>query len=318
MRAAFSAILEGQATVAQIAGFAIALRMKGETETELAAAAEEMRARCVRVVAPAGVVLDTCGTGGDAAGLFNVSTAVAFVVAGAGVVVAKHGNRAISSRAGSADVLEALGVPADLTPTEHERRLTDDGLTFLFAPAHHPALRHAAAARRELGVRTFFNLLGPLANPAYATHQLVGLYDPAKLEVYARVLSRLGVRRAFVVHGSGLDEIAPTGATRVAELGPNGVATHEWTPADFGLPEHPVAELAGGDAADNARILEGVLAGEVGPARDMTLLNAAAALLAAEVANDRRTAVELAKASIDSGAAKDKLARLRRPPDRAP
>jgi anthranilate phosphoribosyltransferase len=316
MRAAFSAILGGEATAAQIAGFAIALRMKGETETELAAAAEEMRARCVRVLAPAGVVLDTCGTGGDSAGLFNVSTAVAFVVAGAGVTVAKHGNRAISSRAGSADVLEALGVPADLSPAEHERQLVEHGLTFLFAPAHHPALRHAAAARRELGVRTIFNLLGPLANPAFATHQLVGLYDPARLEAYARVLGRLGTRRALVVHGGGLDEVAPSGPTLVAELGADGVRMTEVTPADFGVPEHPASALAGGDPADNARLLEALLDGVPGPVRDMTILNAAAALLAAEVTSDRREAAERAADSLDSGAARAKLVALRRRPDR--
>jgi len=313
MHGAFSAILAGEATAAQIAGFAVALRMKGETEAELAVAAEEMRARCVRVLAPPGVVLDTCGTGGDSAGLFNVSTAVAFVVAGAGVMVAKHGNRAISSRAGSADVLEALGVSVDLEPAEHERRLAEHGLTFLFAPAHHPALRHAAAARRELGVRTFFNLLGPLANPAFATHQLVGLYDPARLETYARVLGRLGTRRAFVVHGGGLDEIAPAGPTRVAALGADGVTMQELCPGDFGLPEHATSELVGGDASDNARILEDVLAGSPGPARDMTLLNAAAALLVAEVTDDRRVAVALAATSIDSGAARAKLEALRQP-----
>lgn len=314
MREAFSAILGGEATAAQIAGLAVALRMKGETETELAAAAEEMRARCVRVTAPAGVVLDTCGTGGDSAGLFNVSTAVAFVVAGAGVTVAKHGNRAISSRAGSADVLEALGVPADLSPAAHERQLVEHGLTFLFAPAHHPALRHAAAARRELGLRTFFNLLGPLANPAFATHQLVGLFDPLRLETYARVLGKLGTRRALVVHGGGLDELAPSGPTRVAELGPDGVRMSEVTPADFGLPEHPASALRGGDAADNARLLEALLDGAPGPVRDMTVLNAAAALLAAEVTTDRRQAAERAAASLDSGAARAKLVALRTRP----
>lgn len=313
MRAAFGQILAGEATVAQIAGFAIALRMKGETETELVAAAEEMRARCVRVRALAEVVLDTCGTGGDGAGLFNVSTAVAFVAAGAGVTVAKHGNRAISSRSGSADVLEALGIPTDLAPDQHESSLDRHGLTFLFAPAHHPALRHAAAARRELGVRTFFNLLGPLANPAFATHQLVGLYDPGRLEIYARVLGRLGVRRALVVNGGGLDELAPSGPTDVAELLDGRVHRRRLSPADFGLPEHPRSALAGGDAAHNARILEDVLGGAPGPARDMTILNAAAALLAADVSTDPREAAARAAASLDSGAARAKLDALRRP-----
>ncbi|MBI2893756.1 MAG: anthranilate phosphoribosyltransferase [Deltaproteobacteria bacterium] len=311
MREAFGEILEGRATAAQIAAFAVALRMKGESEEELAAAAEEMRARCVRVRSPAPVVLDTCGTGGDGAGTFNVSTAAAFVVAASGVVVAKHGNRAVSSKAGSADVLEALGVRVDLQPADQEALLCEIGIAFLFAPAHHPALRHAAAARKELGVRTFFNLLGPLASPAFATHQLLGLYDPARLAQIARVLGRLGTRRAMVVHGGGLDEVAPSGPTRVAELDGGSVRETELSPRDFGIAEHPIGEIAGGDASTNARIIEDVLAGQPGPHRDMTILNAAAALMAAEVTQEPREAARRAAEAIDSGAATAKLAALR-------
>lgn len=311
MKAVFGEILEGKLTSAQVAAFAVALRMKGESEEELAAAAEEMRARCVRVRATAPVVLDTCGTGGDASGTFNVSTAAALVVSAAGVVVAKHGNRAVSSRAGSADVLLALGVRIDRGPAELEALLGEIGIAFLFAPAHHPALRHAAAARKELGTRTLFNLLGPLASPAFATHQLLGLYDPARLRQMARVLARLGTRRALVVHGGGLDEVAPHGPTRVAELDGGSVRETLLCPADFDVDEHSIAEISGGDAATNARIIEGVLDGQPGPHRDMTVLNSAAALLAADVTRDPRAAAEKARAAIDSGAARAKLEELR-------
>lgn len=311
MKTVFGEILDGKMTSAQVAGFAVALRMKGESEEELAAAAEQMRARCVRVRATAPVVLDTCGTGGDGAGTFNVSTVAALVVSAAGVVVAKHGNRAVSSRAGSADVLEALGVRIDREAAELEALLAEIGIAFLFAPAHHPALRHAAAARRELGIRTFFNLLGPLASPAFATHQLLGLYDPTRLAQMARVLARLGTKRAIVVHGGGLDEVAPNGPTRVAELDGGSVRETVVCPADFDVEEHASSEIAGADAATNARIIERVLEGQPGPHRDMTILNAAAALMAADVTRDPREAARRARAAIDSGAAQAKLAALR-------
>lgn len=310
MQAAMDAILEGEATAAQIAGLAIALRMRGETAEELAAAAGAMR---LRVVAPAlrsasegeGVLLDTCGTGGDGAGTFNVSTACAIVVAACGVKVAKHGNRAVSSRAGSADVLEALGVRIDPDASVVAAQIRDLGIGFLFAPAFHAALRHAAIARRELGVRTFFNLLGPLANPAGATHQLVGVYDPARLRTIAEVLGLLGVQSAWVVHGwGGLDEISPAGATSVARLEGGEVHETELEPADFGMESVPLEGLAGGDGPQNARLLRAVLDGERGPRRSAVVINAAAALVIARAERDCRAARERAEAAIDSGAAR--------------
>ncbi len=305
MGAAMDAILAGEASPAQIAGLAIALRMRGETSTEIVAAARALR----RAATPLAVsdrtrLLDTCGTGGDGLGTFNVSTVVAIVAAAAGAKVAKHGNRAISSRAGSADVLEALGVRIDLPPERAAEVLREVGITFLFAPAHHAALRHAAVARRELGVRTFFNLLGPLANPARATHQLLGVYDPARLRSVAEVLAQLGVARAAVVHGEGgLDELAPTGTTRVAFLDRGEIVESSWTPADFGLDEVPVSTLLGGDAQENAAIARAVLAGEPGPRRSMICLNAGAALFVAELAASPREGAELAARTLDSGAA---------------
>ncbi|AKF07148.1 anthranilate phosphoribosyltransferase [Sandaracinus amylolyticus] len=305
MESAMDAILAGEATPAQIAGLAIALRMRGESPTELAAAARAMRRR---VVPPSieidGVLLDTCGTGGDGAGTFNVSTTCAVVVAACGVRVAKHGNRAVSSRAGSADVLEALGVRVDASPEVVARHVRELGIGFLFAPAYHAALRHAAGVRRELGVRTFFNLLGPLANPASATHQLVGVYDAARVRTMAEVLGLLGVRAAWVVHGhGGLDEIAPEGATRVARLEDGRVVEDEIVPRDFGLEDAPIAGLSGGDAHDNARLVRAVLSGERGARRSAVVINAAAALIVAGAERDRRAARERVEAAIDSGAA---------------
>ena len=267
MEAAMDSILAGEATPAQIAGLAIALRMRGETTAELAAAARAMRRR---VAAPdlgtSGVLLDTCGTGGDGAGTFNVSTTCALVVAACGVRVAKHGNRAVSSRSGSADVLEALGIRVDAPHPEVVRHLRELGIAFFFAPAYHAALKHAASARRELGVRTFFNLLGPLVNPARATHQLLGVYDPARLRTVAEVLALLGLEGAWVVHGhGGLDEISPSGATRVARLHAGRVVEEELVPSDFGLDSVPQDGIAGGDATHNALLLRSVLGGERGP-----------------------------------------------------
>ncbi len=308
MRAAMETILEGAATPVEIAGFAMALRVRGETAEEIGAAARVMRDRCVRVDAGASIVLDTCGTGGDSAGTWNLSTVAAIVAAACGIVVAKHGNRALSSKAGSADVLEALGVDVTAPPERAQRCLREVGIAFLFAPAHHPALRHAAVARKELGVRTFFNLLGPLANPAFATHQLVGIYDPARLLMYAEVLRGLGTKRAIVVHGhGGLDEVSPTGPTRAVDLRDGRITETELRPEDFGLRPVGTEALRGGDAAENAAILRAVLNGESGPRRDAAVLSSAAALVAAEVTDDRREAAERAATAIDSGAARRKL-----------
>ncbi len=305
-------IMAGEATPSQVGAFATALRMKGETVEELAAAAARVRAHAVPLgkvrVAP---LLDTCGTGGDGAGTFNISTTAAFVVAGAGVPVAKHGNRAVSSRAGSADVLEALGVSLEQEPERARACLEDLGICFLFAPSYHGALRHAAAARREIGLRTFFNLLGPLANPAGAPRQLLGVYAEELTETLARVLGRLGCERAWVVWGEGgLDEITTAGRTRVAEIAAGEVRGFDLDPGTFGLPRCRTADLGGGDAQENAQILREVLSGREGPRRDVVLANAAAALLVAGRARDLKQGVDRAAASIDSGAALEKLESL--------
>lgn len=310
MERAMDAILEGHATDAQIAGLAVALRMRGETAIEISAAARAMR-RKMRAIDPIGsdILVDTCGTGGDGASTFNVSTASALVVAACGLKVAKHGNRAVSSRAGSADVLEALGVALEPSTAVVARQIREIGMGFLFAPAFHGALRHAARARRELGSRTFFNLLGPLANPANATHQLVGVYDPALIGMMAEVLGLLGLEGAWVVHGyGGLDEISPSGPTHVARLRNGKIDEFEVTPSDFGLESVPMDGMKGGDAAKNARLLQAVLDGESGVRRVATVLNAAAALVMTGVFDDLRAARERAEAAIDSGAARRLLA----------
>ena len=317
MDGAMELILAGGATAAQIAALAIALRMKGETASELATAARALRRHATKVAAPEGVLLDTCGTGGDGAGTINVSTLAAVVVAACGVRVAKHGNRAVSSQCGSADVLERLGVRTDVAPAQLGRLIAEVGLAFLFAPAHHPALRFAAPVRRELGVRTFFNLLGPLANPAGATHQLLGVYDRARVRQLAEVLALLGTRSAWVVSGSGprgvgvLDEISPFGPTHVAALGEDGsVREYELTPAAFGFELAPSEALGGGDAAHNAALARRILDGEALPARSAVLLNAAAALVVAgAVATPREGALRAAQA-LDTGAARAKLAEV--------
>ena len=310
MEGAMRAVLAGDASPAQIAALAVALRMKGETVVEIAAAAQVMRERCETVrVGRRGPVLDTCGTGGDGRGTFNISTVSAIVVAACGVTVAKHGNRAVSSRAGSADVLEALGLRIDLPASRVTEVVEEVGIGFLFAPAHHGALRHAAPVRRELGVRTFFNLLGPLANPARATHQLVGVYDPQRVVQMAEVLGRLGVEGAWVVHGDGgLDEVSPWGRTFAAVFADGAVSTRELTPADFGLEAVEPASIVGGDAQENASIAERILAGAPGPERTAVLLNAGAALCVAGVAAEPRAGAERAAEAIDSGAAAEKLA----------
>jgi anthranilate phosphoribosyltransferase len=279
MAAAIGRIMDGEATPAQIGAFLVALRMKGETVDEVVGAARAMRARAQRLRVPDGVVVDTCGTGGDGRGTINISTLAAIVVAAAGVRVAKHGNRALSSKAGSADLLEALGVQVAAPVEVVERCLEEVGIGFLFAPAFHGATRHASAPRREIGVRTLFNLLGPLTNPAGARHQVIGLYDQKWIEPIARALGQLGSLRVMVVHGGGMDEIAPAGETEVAELKDGEVRCYRLTPRDFGLDEEDPAGLAGGDVQENAAIARALLGGDKqGAARSAVVMAAAAAL----------------------------------------
>jgi anthranilate phosphoribosyltransferase len=303
-------ILSGQASTAQIAAFLVALRMKGETAGELIGFARAMRARASQVPSDlaGGPLLDTCGTGGDARGTFNISTIAAFVVAGAGVRVAKHGNRSISSRCGSADVLERLGVRVAVEPEQAARAIREVGIGFLFAPAFHPATRHAHAARLELKMRTIFNLLGPLTNPAGATAQLAGAPSEHAAGLIAEALAALGLERGFVVHGSdGLDEITITGPTLAYEIAKGQVTRRTLTPADFGVTPAPIEELQGGDPDENCEIARAILAGARGPKRDVVLVNAAAALVVAGRAAGFADGMTIAAESIDSGAARRKL-----------
>jgi anthranilate phosphoribosyltransferase len=303
-------IADGGATPAQVGAFLAALRLKGETVDEITGAAEVMRARVDRVRVDRDVFVDTCGTGGDGRNTFNISTGAAFAVAGAGVTVAKHGNRAVSSRSGSADVLAALGVDVDAPKDVVERCIAEVGIGFLFAPRLHPAFKAVAGIRRELGVRTMFNLLGPLANPAGARHQVMGVYEPRWVPIIGGVLAALGAAHAFVVHGEGLDEIAVTGMTHVCEVKGGGVERYAMVPEDIGLKRHAEAEIAGGDAERNASILRDVLSGQKGGPRDAVLANAAAGLVCAGAAKDLTDGVAIAARSIDRGAAAEKLARL--------
>jgi anthranilate phosphoribosyltransferase len=304
--AAMTQIMEGQATPAQIGAFLAALRMKGESVGEIAGGARAMRRSAVPV-RPRRVdrLVDTCGTGGDRAGTFNVSTTAAFVVAGAGQPVAKHGNRSVSSKSGSADVLEALGVNLELTPDEIAACIDEVGIGFLFAPRLHPAMKHAIGPRRELGVRTIFNMLGPLTNPAGATAQVIGVYDPDLTEPIARVLAALGSETAFVVHGAGrIDELTTIGANQVSELRNGQVRTYLLDPAELGFNRAYTSDLRGGNAQENAVITREVLAGvDHGARRDAVVLNAAAALVAGGRALSFREGIEQANQSIDSGAA---------------
>jgi anthranilate phosphoribosyltransferase len=310
MAAAMSEIADGGATPAQVGAFLVALRLKGETVDEIAGAAQVMRERVDRVKVTRDVFVDTCGTGGDNQNTFNISTAAAFAVAGAGVCVAKHGNRAVSSKSGSADVLAALGVDVDASKDVVERCIAELGIGFLFAPRLHPAFKAVAGIRRELGVRSVFNLLGPLANPAGARHQVMGVYEPRWVPVIGGVLAALGAEHAFVVHGEGLDEVAVTGMTHVCEVNQGRVERFSMVPEDLGLPRWDRAAIAGGDAEVNARVLRDVLGGQKGGPRDAVLANAAPALVAAGAAPDLRAGVKLAARSIDSGQAQEKLARL--------
>jgi anthranilate phosphoribosyltransferase len=310
MSLVMSEIADGAATPAQVGAFLAALRLKGESVDEIAGAAEVMRARAERVHVAAKIFVDTCGTGGDNRNTFNISTTAAFVVAGAGVTVAKHGNRAVSSRSGSADVLSALGVDVDAPTAAVERAIAEVGIGFLFAPRLHPAFKAVAGIRRELGVRTVFNLLGPLANPAGARHQVMGVYEPRWVPVIGGVLAVLGAVHAFVVHGDGLDEISVTGMTHVAEVKDGAVERYCVVPEDLGLPRHAESEIAGGDATRNAQIARDVLGGQRGGPRDAVLANAAAALVSAGAADDLTSGVRLAAEAIDRGAAAEKLRRL--------
>jgi anthranilate phosphoribosyltransferase len=328
--AVMTEVLAGRCTDAQIAALLVALHMKGETVEEIVGFAEAIRAAAVPIELHAGSVLDasgtgrdalsnslsdslidTCGTGGDASGTFNISTATAFVVAGAGVRVAKHGNRSVTSKCGSADVMEALGVNIQLPAARIAACLEQVGIAFLFAPAVHSAMKHVQTARRELRLRTVFNLLGPLTNPARATCQVVGVYSADLVEKLAEALSILGLRRALVVHGSdGLDEITITGTTRVAEVRDGQVHSYEVTPEEFGLQRATLEDICGGDAAFNATLIREVLSGKKSARRDVVLLNAAAALVAAGRADHLRDAVPLAADAIDSGTALAKLQEL--------
>ncbi len=310
---AMEEILRGEATPAQIGALLVALRMKGETVEEIAAAARVMREHATRIHAQDPRVVDTCGTGGDGAQTFNISTAAAIVAAGAGVTVAKHGNRSVSSRCGSADVLEALGVKLDLAPESVERCLNTVGMAFLFAPRFHPAMKHAAGPRKELGIRTVFNLLGPLSNPAGATAQVLGVFDKKWVEPLARVLADLGVQRGFVVHGEdGLDEITLAGPTLAAEIR-EGAVVHlaMIQPQELGFSPCRAEDLRGGTVEENARILREILEGKLrGAKRDVVLLNASAAIVAGGKAKDLSEGIEKARQAIDSGAALGKLKTL--------
>ncbi len=305
--AAFEIIMSGDASPVQIASFLTALAVRGETVEELTGAAKIMRAKALPIAAPPGAV-DTCGTGGDASGTYNISTAVAIVTAACGVPVAKHGNRKASSKSGTADALEALGVNLDATPDIVERALTEANIGFLFAQKHHSAMKHVAPVRGELGIRTIFNLIGPLSNPAGAKHQLLGVFSAAWVEPMARALKELGSESAWVVHGSdGLDELTVTGPSRVAQLKDGNVTTFEISPADAGLPIHAAEDLKGGDPDHNAAALRAVLEGEPGAYRDIVLLNTAAALIVAGKATDLKDGAAQAAQAIDSGAAKATL-----------
>ena len=320
-RLVMTEVLSGQASDAQIAALLVALHMKGETVDEIVGFAEAIRGAAASIYfnsetldvsgTEREALVDTCGTGGDASGTFNISTATALTVAGAGVRVAKHGNRGVTSKCGSADVVEALGVNITLPPSRMAECLNQVGIAFLFAPAMHSAMKYVQPARRELRLRTVFNLLGPLTNPAQATAQVVGVYEEALVEKLAQALNLLGLRRALVVHGlDGLDEITISGPTKVAEVREGWVTTYQITPEQFGLHRAPLSEISGGDTKANAEIIREILDGKKSARRDVVLLNASAALVAAGKANSIGEAIPFATDSIDSGKAKAKLAGL--------
>jgi anthranilate phosphoribosyltransferase len=306
-------VMEGRANTAALGALLSALVMKGERPSEIVGFARTMREHAVRLSAPAGEVFDTCGTGGDRSGTFNISTTAAIVVAACGVTVAKHGNRSVSSQCGSADVFEALGVNIAATPAVVERTLRETGIAFFFAPTFHPSMRHAGPTRRDLGIRTAFNLLGPLTNPAGAMRQLVGVPRPELTELLARALMMLGSTRAWVVHGAdGIDEISTTGYTKVSECRAGSVNTFYVHPADFGMAKSDPAALKGGDAAANAAIVREILSGARGPRRDVVLLNAGVALFISggHRVDTVKEGIAVAAAAIDSGAAQQRLERM--------
>ncbi|WP_320415604.1 anthranilate phosphoribosyltransferase [Candidatus Contubernalis alkalaceticus] len=310
---AMDIIMSGEATDAQIASLLTALRMKGETIEEITGFARVMREKVTPVKVNRPGLVDTCGTGGDQAGTFNISTTAAFVAAGAGLPVAKHGNRSVSSRCGSADVLEALGVNLELSSQQVAQAIEQVGIGFLFAPKLHLAMKYAIGPRREIGIRTVFNLLGPLTNPAGAKRQVMGVYDPALTEMLARVLLNLGAEHALVVHGlEGLDEISICGPTRVSEVKEGKVATYSIDPVDLGFPKAEFAQMGGGTPRENAEITLSILRGEKGPRRDVVVLNAAAVLMSGGLAGDFPSSIELAQKVLDSGSAYEKLEELRK------
>lgn len=309
----FEIIMSGRATDAQIAGFLIALRMKGETVDEITGAALIMRAKASSIHPKvSGLIVDTCGTGGDKKNTFNISTTAAFVISGAGIAVAKHGNRSVSSKSGSADVLKSLGINIDLTPEKVEKCIEEIGMGFMFAPVFHGAMKHAINARRELGVRTIFNILGPLTNPANADSQVIGVYDENLIEKMAEVLKNLGVKHAFIVHGNGLDEITTDGVTKVCELKDGVIKKYEITPTDLGFKISSNEDLLGNSPDDNANITINILKGiDKSAKRDIVVLNAAAAIVAAGKAKDFKEGIIIAQESIDSGNAFKKLESLK-------
>jgi anthranilate phosphoribosyltransferase len=321
-RGVMEALMSGETSDGQIAAFLTAMRMKGETPEELTGFVEVMREKVTVVPTQhaadqglhrpgQGVLVDTCGTGGDARGTFNISTAAAFVVAGAGIAVAKHGNRAVSGVSGSADVIEALGIPLDLSPERVGRCIDEVGIGFLYAPLLHPAMRHVMPARRQIRIRTLFNLLGPLTNPARASAQVIGVYEENLTEVLGNVLHQLGCHRAFVVHGmDGLDEISTTAETKISEVRGGVVRSYFVRPEDFGISRATLADLAGGDPATNAEIIRQILQGARGPKRHIVVLNAGAAIAAGGGAQDIQEGVGAAERSIDSGTAWEKLEKL--------
>lgn len=310
---AMSAIMDGEATPAQVAAFIVALKMKGETAEEIFGCATAMRERAQKVQTKRTGLTDTCGTGGDGRGTFNISTVAAIIAAGAGLAVAKHGNRSVSSKCGSADVLEALGVTIELTVEQMGRCLDEVGIAFLYAPVLHKAMKHAAGPRRELGVRSVFNLLGPLTNPAGANRQLMGVYSPELAEVMAGVLLLLGTERALVVHGSdGSDELTVAGNTLCYELKDGRISCEKLSPESLGLKRAKPSALAGGNPEKNARLVMNVLSGQTGPHRDVSVLNAGAALYVGGLAEDLSEGVQVAQKTIDCGDAMDKLRALQR------
>ncbi|MBU0650998.1 anthranilate phosphoribosyltransferase [bacterium] len=312
---AMEIIMTGQASEAQIAGFISIMRMKGETVDEITGFANVMKENAIKINAPKNIpVIDTCGTGGDNSGTFNISTVTAFVASGAGVVVAKHGNRAVSSSCGSADVLRELGVDIDVSPDCIEKSLNEVGMAFLFAPKLHPAMKYAAGPRKELGIRTFFNILGPLTNPADVKHQMIGVFSKDLLNMVANVLKKMGSKRSMVVSSAdGLDEISLCDKTFVAELFDNGkIKEYTIKPENFGFKRVSLDELAGGEIEDNMKIVLNILKGEKGPKRDVVLLNAGAAIYISGMCDSIKKGVELARESIDSGKALEKLEKLRK------